>query len=75
MVKLTESLSILEQGPSAARSKVHVYTVHTEGMVPGGAVFARDAIVRLTGNPDSAYKIHAWKRGMRTLFEFESEGE
>lgn len=48
-----EPLSILEEGPSTSRSRVPVYTVHAEGRVPGGAVFAREAVVRLTAGADS----------------------
>ena len=48
-----------------------VYTVHAEAMGPGGAVFVREAIVRLTGDSASLYEIHAWKRGRRALFAYE----
>ena len=58
-----------------SRSRVPVYTVHAEGMVPGGAIFAREAIVRLTAGADSPYRILGWRRGRRALFQGAPGGE
>ncbi len=49
-----------------ARARRRIYTSHAEGRVPGGAVFAREAVVRLGGA--RGYRIEAWKQGRRTLF-------
>ncbi len=49
-----------------ARSRKLVYTIHAEARAPGGAVFAREAVVRLGGA--RGYRIEAWKQGRRTLF-------
>jgi general secretion pathway protein K len=40
-----------------------VYTVRARVRTEKGAVFIRDAIVRLTGNAEKPYWIHAWKQG------------
>jgi general secretion pathway protein K len=50
----------------SARARRRIYTIHAEGRVPGGAVFAREAVVRLGGA--RGYRIEAWKQGRRTLF-------
>ncbi len=58
-----------------ALSRRRVYTIHAEARAPGGAVFARDAVVRIGGG-DRGYRIEAWKQGRRTLFgESESAAE
>lgn len=46
-----------------------VVTVHAEGHSPGGAVYARDAVVRLTNDIQTPYLVIRWKRGARRLFE------
>ncbi len=51
----------------SARSRGRVYTIHAEGRSPGGAVFARQAVVRLGGSA-RGFRIEAWKQGRRTLF-------
>ena len=59
------------------RSRKLVYTIHAEARAAGGAVFARDAVVRIGGG-DRGYRIEAWKQGLRTLFvvsENAAEGE
>ncbi len=54
------------EGAAGPRSRARVFTVHAEAKLPNGAVFARDALVRLGGS--AAYGIEAWKRGTRVLF-------
>ena len=51
----------------SARSRGRVYTIHAEGRSQGGAVFAREAVVRLGGGA-RGFRIEAWKQGRRTLF-------
>ena len=52
-------------GQRAAR--VRVYTIHAEARAPGGAVFAREAVVRLGGGAQ-AVRIEAWRQAARRLF-------
>ncbi|MCH8808882.1 MAG: general secretion pathway protein GspK [Proteobacteria bacterium] len=51
----------------SARSRRRVYTIHAEARAPGGAVFAREAVVRLGGGA-RGYRIEAWKQGRRASF-------
>ncbi len=55
--------------PSQARSRVRVYTVHAEGRTDSGAVFVREAVVRMVRNSAEAFRFHAWRQGRRRLFE------
>jgi hypothetical protein len=59
-----------ESGGAAggARSRARVYTIHAEAQLPSGAVFAREAIVRL-GRGAQATRIEAWRQGERLLFK------
>lgn len=43
-----------------------VYTIRSEGRTPGGGVFLREAVVRLTEDPVQPYTLIAWKQGMPT---------
>jgi hypothetical protein len=45
--------------PSQARSRVRVYTVHAEGRTDSGAVFVREAVVRMVRNSAEAFRFHA----------------
>ena len=63
------SVRILREGPSQARSRVRVYTVHAEGRTDGGAVFVREAVVRVVRNPAEPFRFHAWRQGRRRLFD------
>ncbi len=47
--------------------RARIYTIHAEARLASGAVFAREAVVRLTGGPQS-YQIEAWRQGTRQLF-------
>ncbi len=44
-----------------------IYTIHAEARLASGAVFAREAVVRLAGGPQP-YRIEAWRQGTRRLF-------
>ncbi len=55
-------------GRTAQRSRIATYSVHAEGRTAGGAVFARDAILRLRGNSDAPYLVLNWRQGQRVLF-------
>ncbi len=56
-----------ESGAGAGRSRARVYTIHAEAKLPSGAVFAREAIIRLGRGPQ-ATRIEAWRQGERRLF-------
>ena len=66
---LSETPRIIVKGNSEARSRVRVYTIHSEALLPSGAVFALEAVTRLTGSPDQPYGFHRWRRAGRHLFE------
>ena len=53
---------------AAQRSRIATYSVHAEGRTAGGAVFARDAILRLRGNAGTPYLVLSWRQGRRVLF-------
>ncbi len=50
-----------------ARPRARVYTIHAEARLASGAVFAREAVVRLGGGAQAA-RIEAWRQGKRELF-------
>jgi len=49
------------------RSRARVFTVHAEARTQGGAVFAREAVIQLTGGRPP-YRILVWRQGERRLF-------
>ena len=53
---------------SGLRSRLNLYAVHAEGRTTSGAVFARDAVFRLTGDPDIPFQLLEWRQGKRSLF-------
>ena len=72
---LPTSLSTLEEGGSDARSELGVYTVHSEGRSAGGAVYGRDAVVRVNEGGNPPYLFLAWGQGRRELFPPEAPAE
>jgi len=66
---LGEDVQLIREGSSDARSGIPVYRILSEGRTAGGAVFAREAVVRLTGNVQAPLYRHLWRQGPRTLFE------
>jgi general secretion pathway protein K len=56
-----------ESGAGAGRSRARVYTIHAEAQLASGAVFAREAVVRL-GRGAQATRIEVWRQGERRLF-------
>lgn len=44
-----------------------VHTVRAEAHTVGGAVFVREAVVRLTRDPNRPFRFHAWKQGERAV--------
>ena len=60
----------------ALRSRIGTYAVHAEGRTAEGAVFARDAVLRLRASATATHMTLSWRQGRRTLFqEAESEVE
>jgi general secretion pathway protein K len=46
-----------------------VFTIHSEARSSGGAVYARAAVIRLTGDRQTPYFVLRWKQGLRRLFD------
>ncbi len=65
---LSAEPEIIREGRTTARSRVNVYTAHAEGRTRNGAVFAREAVVRVTGRGEQPYRLHAWRQGRRLHF-------
>ena len=63
------SVRTLREGPSQARSRVRVYSVHAEGRTDSGAVFVREAVVHMVRNPAEPFLFHTRRLGRRRLFE------
>lgn len=53
---------------SRARSGVQVFTIHAEGRIVSGAVFAREATVDFAGGEDMPFVVRAWRQADRLLF-------
>ncbi len=69
---LSAEPEIIREGRSTARSGVNIYTIHAEGRIESGAVFVREAVVRVTGGK-TPYRFLAWRQGRRQLFGLENE--
>ena len=67
-VDLPDQIEILVEGPSTARSRANVYTIHAEARTTNGAMFARAAVVRIAGGRQP-YRVHVWRRALGRLFE------
>ncbi len=48
-----------------ARSRRRIYTIRTEARTESGAIFVREAVVRLTRGPNQPFRFLAWKQGSR----------
>jgi general secretion pathway protein K len=48
-----------------ARPTANVYTVRAQGRHAGGAIFVREAVVRLGGDADRPFAFQAWRQGTR----------
>ncbi len=58
-----------ESGQAAGlRSRLGVYAIHAEGRTSDGALFARAAILRLVGRPNTPFQIFEWGQGQPALF-------
>ena len=69
---LSAEPQIIREGRTTARSRVKIYTIHAEGRAASGAVFAREAVVRVIGG-ETPYRFLAWRQGRRQLFGLENE--
>jgi general secretion pathway protein K len=52
-----------ELGRFAVRSPENTFAIRSVGRAASGTIYARDAVVRLTGNPIWPYTIKAWRQG------------
>lgn len=55
-------------GQAGARSRIRVYGIHAEARLASGALFTREAVVRLAAKPEQPFAILVWRRGQRLLF-------
>ena len=53
------------------RSGVPIFTIHAEGRIPSGAVFAREAMIDFTGGENLPFVVRSWRRAERVLFPLE----
>jgi hypothetical protein len=63
--------SVLEEGEEEPVFGQGVYTIHAEAMSGGGAVFVREAVVRISAEESPPYGMLAWRQGPRWLFPLE----
>lgn len=66
--ELTETPQPLSEGTATARSRARVFSIHAEARSDSGAVFARDAVVRLGAGEELPFALEAWRQGRRELF-------
>lgn len=60
--------SVLEEGEPEPLFGQGIYTIHAEAMSGDGAVFVREAVVRVSAEESPPYGILAWRQGPRWLF-------
>ena len=73
-IDLPDQIEILVEGPTPARSRAKVYTIHAEARTAAGAMFAREAVVRIAGGRQP-YRVHVWRRAPGRLFELSADEE
>ena len=73
-IDLPDQMEILVEGPSTARSRANVYTIHAEARTATGAMFAREAVVRIAAGRQP-YRVHVWRRALGRLFELSVDEE
>lgn len=50
-------------GGRRSRRALRIYSVRAEATVDSGALFVREAVVRLTGRAERPWLVHAWRQG------------
>ena len=55
-----------------ARSRRRIYTIRAEARTESGAIFVREAVVRLTRGPNQPFQVRAWKQGERPAARHEA---
>ncbi len=63
---LSSGRSLPQLRPSAtglARSRIGVFTIRAEARANSGAVFVREAVINLKGDPGHLYRVLEWRRG------------
>ena len=58
-----------------ARSRLGLYAVRVEVRMPGGALIARDAVLRLTGRAGEQSQILEWRQARPALFDASDTGD
>ncbi len=60
----SRSLANLLTGPiGQARSRIGIYTIRAVARANSGAVFVREAVINLEGDPGRLYRVLEWRRG------------
>ncbi len=55
--------NLLTGATGLARSRIAVYTIRAEARANSGAVFVREAVINLEGDPGRLYRVLEWRRG------------
>ncbi len=55
-----------------ARSRRRIYTIRAAARTESGAIFVREAVVRLTRGANQPFRFHAWKQGERLAARHEA---
>ena len=50
------------------RSRINIFTIHSEARTASGAIFVREAVIELGTAGELPYEFWAWKQGKRSLF-------
>ncbi len=50
-------------GGRRSRRALRIYSVRAEATVDSGALFVREAVIRLTGRAERPWLVHAWRQG------------
>ncbi len=62
-----------EDGEFPARSRINTFTIHAEGRMDTGSVFARTAVVEIGTGGDVPFEFWSWAQGKRSLFPFAAD--
>jgi general secretion pathway protein K len=57
------------------RSRISMYAIHAEGRTDSGAVYAREAVLRMRGGAGLPYIVLSWQQGRRVLFTAGAEAD
>ncbi len=71
--ELGAEAQVLREGNGQEGSARGLYRIEAEAHLPGGALFAREAVILFTGVSEQPYRRLLWHRGKARLFPLESE--